>query len=172
MIGVDRFASVFGGAPAHTAQHLAEHIRAVIRAGYSPVLCKPGTKEPGCILSSRQAKRAGEHPCGHRHVLDDPARAGAIVARFTATHGGMSLGLHLARSSMAVIRTAAAPGMTVAAPRGLGHWWFELPSEAAPSSHHPGWSFLSGDRYVLVPPTTDQHLLVGGTLPADTWMLR
>lgn len=122
MIGVDRFASVFGGAPAHTAEHLTEHLRAVIRAGYSPVLCKPGTKEPACILSVGQAKKADReaqqralamnpaarvdrirHACGMKHVIDDPAKVGPIVARFLQVHGGLNVALHLGRSRMVAV---------------------------------------------------------------------
>lgn len=39
MIGVDQFSSVFGGQPTHTAEHLAEHLRAVILlSGRRPVI--------------------------------------------------------------------------------------------------------------------------------------
>lgn len=122
MIGVDTFASVFGGAPAHTAEHLIEHLRAVIRAGYSPVLCKPGGKETACILSAAQARKADReaqafklaadptarvdrirHACGMRHVIDDPAKVGPIVKRFLDTHGGLNVALHLGRSRMIVV---------------------------------------------------------------------
>lgn len=122
MIGVDRFASVFGGAPAHTAEHLTEHIRAIIRAGYSPVLCKPGTKEPACILSAAAAKKADReaqqralavnpaarvdrirHACGFKHVLDDPAKVAPIVKRFVEIHGGINVALHLGRSRMIAV---------------------------------------------------------------------
>lgn len=91
MIGVDRFGSVFGGAPAHTEDHLTEHLRAVVRAGYSPVLLQPRTKEPGCILSARQEVAADRevqqralqldptrkvnrmrHACGFKHVIEAP----------------------------------------------------------------------------------------------------
>ena len=122
MIGVDRFASVFGGAPAHTAEHLTEHVRAVIRAGYSPVLCKPGGKETACILSAQQAKKADReaqqralamnpaarvdrirHACGFKHVLDDPAKVAPIVNRFVEIYGGLNVALHLGRSQMLVV---------------------------------------------------------------------
>lgn len=122
MIGSDPFVSVFGGAPAHTAEHLTEHLRAVIRAGFSPVLCKPGTKEPACVLSVAGAKRADKdaqaqalamnpaarvdrirHACGMKHVLDDPAKIGPVVKRFTDIHGGLNVALHLGRSRMLVV---------------------------------------------------------------------
>ncbi len=122
MIGVDRFASVFGGAPAHTAEHLTEHLRAVIRSGYSPVLCKPGTKEPVCPLSAAQAKKADRerqqmalamnpaarvdrirHECGLKHVLDDPAKIGPIVKRLVEIHGSINVALHLGRARMLVV---------------------------------------------------------------------
>lgn len=122
MIGVDRFSSVFGGQPQHTAEHLTEHLRAVIRAGYSPVLCKPGGKETACILSVVQAKRADKeareralaanpaapidrirHACGMKHVIDDPAKVGPIVKRFLDVHGGLNVGLHLGRSRTLVV---------------------------------------------------------------------
>lgn len=122
MIGVDTFGSVFGGQPAHTAEHMTEHLRAVIRAGYSPVLCKPGGKETACILSAAQAKKADRefqqrllaanpaarvngrtHECGFKHVLDDPAKVGPIVTRFMERHGGLNVALHLGRSRMMVV---------------------------------------------------------------------
>lgn len=122
MIGVDTFGSVFGGQPAHTAEHMTEHLRAVIRAGYSPVLCKPGGKETACILSAAQAKKADRefqqrllaanpaarvngrtHECGFKHVLDDPAKVGPIVTRFMERHGGLNVALHLGRSRMLVV---------------------------------------------------------------------
>lgn len=122
MIGVDNFASVFGGAPAHTEAHYVEHLRAVIRAGYSPVLCKPGTRVTACILSALQAKRADKeaqqqalamnpaarvdrirHACGMKHVIDDPAKVGPIVKRFLEQHNGLNVALHLGRSRMLVV---------------------------------------------------------------------
>ncbi len=122
MIGSDLFISVFGGAPSHTETHYVEHLRAVIRAGFSPVLCKPGTKEPACVLSAAGAKRADReaqqralaanpkarvdrirHACGMKHVLDDPAKIGPIVRRFLEIHGGVNVALHLGRSRMLVV---------------------------------------------------------------------
>lgn len=122
MIGVDTFGSVFGGQPAHTAEHMTEHLRAVIRAGYSPVLCRPGTKEPLCPLSAAQAKKADRefqeralaanprakvgrlrHECGMKHVLDDPAKIGAVVKRLMDVHGGLNVALHLGRSRMIAV---------------------------------------------------------------------
>lgn len=91
VIGSDTFSSVFGGAPSHTVEHMVEHVRAIIRAGYSPVLLKPGSKDPACILSTAQAKAADRaeqqrreamnpgarvdrirHPCGMAHVIEVP----------------------------------------------------------------------------------------------------
>lgn len=121
MIGGDTFRTVFGGAPAHTESHLTEHLRAMIRHGYSPVLLKPGTKEPACILSSaaeakanREAQAAAalagarrtdsiRHACGFRHVLDDPGKVGPIVKRFLERHGGANTGIHLGRSRRLVV---------------------------------------------------------------------
>jgi len=122
VLGVDSFTSVFGGNPSHTAEHLTEHLRAVIRAGYSPVLCRPGTKEPVCVLSAVQAKKADReaqafalagnparlvdrirHACGMKHVLDDPAKVGPIVKRLIEIHGGANVALHLGRSRMLVV---------------------------------------------------------------------
>lgn len=121
MIGGDTFRTVFGGAPAHTEAHLAEHLRAMIRHGYSPVLMKPGTKEPACVLSSagevkanREAQRAAElagarrtdavrHACGLKHVLDDPAKVGPVVKRWLERWGGANTGIHLGRSRRIVV---------------------------------------------------------------------
>ncbi len=176
MIGVDSFSSVFGGAPAHTETHWTEHIRAIIRAGYSPVLCKPGTPEAGCILTPGQYKKAGKHPCGYLHVIDNPAKVGAVVSYWLSKYGGLNVGLHLGRSNMAVLKQPAGPGMTVEAPGGIGHTWFTLP----PGTTFPkvlqgaDWSIKHGDRYVLVPParlSTGAHRLVGGTIAAPEWLL-
>src|SRR6187551_1171704 len=152
MIGVDQFASVFGGAPSHIAGHLTEHIRAIVRAGWSPVLCLPGTATPGCILTPTQRKRDPDHLCGANHVIDNPSRVSAIVKNWE--HEGANIGLHLGRSGLAVLTMPAAPGMSVQGPDGIGDWWFTLPEG------HPGpgtmagaeWTLLSGDHYVLVPP--------------------
>lgn len=121
MIGGDTFRTVFGGAPAHTESHLTEHLRAMIRHGYSPVLLKPGTKEPACILTSAAEAKANRdaqaaaalsgakrtdsirHACGFRHVLDDPAKVGPIVKRFLERHGGANTGIHLGRSRRLVV---------------------------------------------------------------------
>lgn len=124
MIGSDLFVSVFGGAPAHTGEHLTEHLRAVIRAGFSPVICKPGTKEPVCILSAAGARRADKaaqaqalavnpktkvdrirHACGMKHVLDDPARVGPVIRRLSEIYPGaqLNVALHLGRSRMLVV---------------------------------------------------------------------
>ncbi len=124
VIGSDPFISVFGGAPSHTETHYVEHLRAVIRAGFSPVLCKPGTKEPACVLSAAGAKKADReaqqralagnpaarvdrirHACGMKHVLDDPAKVGAVVKRLAEIYPGaqLNVALHLGRSRMLVV---------------------------------------------------------------------
>lgn len=38
-----------------------------------------------------------------KHVLDDPAKVGAIVKRFVELHGGLNVALHLGRSRMLVV---------------------------------------------------------------------
>lgn len=121
MIGGDTFRTVFGGAPAHTESHLTEHLRAMIRHGYSPVLLKPGTKEPACILSSaaeakanREAQAAAalagarrtdsiRHACGFHHVLDDPGKVAVIAKRWLERWGGANTGIHLGRSRRLVV---------------------------------------------------------------------
>jgi len=151
VIGVDTFASVFGGAPAHTEAHYTEHLRAVIRAGYSPVLCKPGGKETACILSAAQAKKADReaqqrelamnpaarvdrirHACGMKHVIDDAAKVGPIVKRFLEVHGGLNVALHLGRSRMLVVDVDT-PDERAAFERS----WFDNLSGAQHPGNHP-----------------------------------
>lgn len=174
MIGSNPFVSCFGGAPSHTAAHLPEHLRAVIRAGFSPVLCRPWTRQAACTLSPTMAKRLGDHPCGSAHVLDDPAKVGAIVNRFVDTHGGANVALHLGRSGLAIRQAPAAPGMTVELPGGIGHWWYALPFPDPNGDIWP-WPLISGDRHVLVPPSRQRegaYRLVGGTIPASAaWLV-
>jgi hypothetical protein len=176
VIGVDTFSSVFGGAPEHTRNRLPEHVRAIIRAGYSPVLCAPLTSRALCTLSPTMAKRTGPHPCGSAHVLDDPAKSGAIVKRLLEVHGSLNIALHLGRSRLAVHVTLPHPGHTVAAPDGAGYWWFTLPEGATDPvpRYGPGWAICAGDQHLLVPPArTPEGLfqLVGGTHQAPEWML-
>jgi len=172
VIGVDQFASVFGGAPEHTRSRPAEHVRAIIRAGWSPVLCLPGTDQAGCILPPTTAKRP--HECGAAHILDTPSKVSSIVTRFLAQHGGANIALHLGRSNLAVLESPAVPGRgyTVATPDGKGQWWYTLPPgrSLSPEVVPPwsGWTLITGDRYVLVPPATTPdgtYRLVGGTTP-------
>jgi hypothetical protein len=159
MIGGDTFRTVFGGAPAHTESHLAEHLRAMIRHGYSPVLLKPGSKEPACVLTSageakanREAQAAAElagarkvdsirHACGFRHVLDDPARVGPIVKRFLERHGGANTGIHLGRSRRLVVDVD-----TLAEREGFRESWSMA---AGPSGQYiaPGITVESPGRY-------------------------
>lgn len=177
MIGVDTFSSVFGGAPEHTASRMPEHIRAIIRAGYSPVLCRPMTAEPLCTLSPTMAKRTGPHPCGAAHVLDDPAKSGAIVKRLLDQHGSLNVALHLGRSRLAVLvqwlEWVVEP-ITVEAGQ-LGLTWFTLPEGAdVQPGRGPLWSLAAGDVHILVPPAVlpaGAHRLVGGTMPAPAWLV-
>jgi hypothetical protein len=159
MIGGDTFRTVFGGAPAHTESHLTEHLRAMIRHGFSPVLLKPGTKEPACILTSaseakanREAQAAAalagarrtdsiRHACGFRHVLDDPAKVGPIVKRFLERWGGANTGIHLGRSRRLVVDVD-----TVTEREGFRESWSMA---AGPSGQYiaPGITVESPGRY-------------------------
>lgn len=181
MIGVDTFSSVFGGAPEHTSLRMPEHVRAIIRAGYSPVLCAPLTNQALCTLSPTMAKRTGPHPCGSAHVLDDPAKSGAIVKRLLDQHGSLNIALHLGRSRLAVFTAWAAAGMTVEGPGRLGYWWMTLPEQVRQGSHASGMPILLdgghmsvGEHHFLVPPArlpAGSYRLVGGTVPVPEWML-
>lgn len=122
MIGSSAFATVFGAAPSGDPERITNIVKAAIRHGFSPVLLKPGGKEPPCILApatakredqAAQARRLAEHPsaqvnrvrhaCGLKHVLDDPAKVGPIVQRVLTNHGGLNLGIHLGRSRRIVV---------------------------------------------------------------------
>jgi hypothetical protein len=159
MIGGDTFRTVFGGAPAHTESHLTEHLRAMIRHGYSPVLLKPGSKEPACILSSaaeakanREAQAAAElagarrtdsirHACGFRHVLDDPAKVGPVVKRFLERWGGANTGIHLGRSRRLVVDVD-----TVAERQGFVESWVNF-TPGQTDQRAPGITVESPGRY-------------------------
>jgi hypothetical protein len=122
MIGSNAFSTVFGAAPAGDAESFATIVKAAIRHGYSPVLLQPGGKDPGCILAPATATKADKeamnrlaqagaqritnvrHPCGFKHVLDDPAKIGPIVTRFAARYGSPpNLGIHLGRSRLIAV---------------------------------------------------------------------
>lgn len=177
MIGSDSFISVFGGQPEHTRANLSAHLRAVIRGGYSPVLCAPGTSEALCILPASQAKK--DHACGAAHVLDDPAKLGPILKRLPPD---LNVALHLGRSRLML---AGAPNRknhesppTVESPNGSALWWLTMPDWLHPRLHPPvflgGWQVWFGDVYALVPPASrpeGAYRLVGGTIPAQPWML-
>lgn len=174
MIGVDTFSSVFGGAPEHTSSRMPEHVRAIIRAGYSPVLCAPLTNQALCTLSPTMAKRTGPHLCGSAHVLDDPAKSGAIVKRLLDQHGSLNIALHLGRSRLAVMIAHAHPGMTVESYGGVGYWWFTEPPAGLQSGMRFGCAFLAGDDHCLVPPARmpgGSYRLVGGTQPTPGWLV-
>jgi hypothetical protein len=160
MIGGDTFRTVFGGAPAHTESHLTEHLRAMIRHGYSPVLLKPGTKEPACILTSageakanREAQAAAalagarrtdsiRHACGFRHVLDDPAKVGPIVKRFLERWGGANTGIHLGRSRRLVVDVD-----TVTERQGFDRSWWDNAGPGTDPGWAPGITVESPGRY-------------------------
>lgn len=123
VIGSDALGSVLGAAPVGDPERIISIVRAMIRIGLSPVLNKPGTKHPICILSAAAAKKADDaaraeyiaqypdrpanritHDCGLKHVLDDPAKVTVIVKRAQARYGDdLNLGLHLGRSRLLVV---------------------------------------------------------------------
>jgi hypothetical protein len=122
VIGSTTFSTVFGAAAPGDAEAFAGIVKSAIRAGYSPVLLRPGGKETGCILAARTAAAADKarmdelaaagqeritnvrHECGFKHVLDDPAKVGPIVARFAERYGApLNLGLHLGRSRLIAV---------------------------------------------------------------------
>jgi hypothetical protein len=162
MIGSDVLGSILGAAPAGDPERLTNITRAMIRAGLSPVLLKPGTKDPMCILSTTAAKKADmeaqaayvlEHPdrpadkvrhdCGFKHVLDDPAKVTTIVKRLQGIHGpDLNLGLHLGRSRRLVVDVDT-PGE-----RGeFLDWWVENVSRSAPpiTVESPGFRDADGN---------------------------
>lgn len=123
MIGSDVLSSVLGASPAGDPEYLVSVVRAMIRAGLSPVLNRPGTKAPICTLSVAAAKKADiqaradyiaqypdrpadriTHDCGLKHVLDDPAKVSAIIRRAQGVYGPhLNVGIHLGRSRLLVV---------------------------------------------------------------------
>ena len=122
MIGSNVFATVFGASPAGDAESFTSVVKAAIREGFSPVLLRPGGKLPGCVLAPRTAQAEDKaamdraaaggaqkitnvrHDCGFKHVLDDPAKVGAIITRFAQRYGSpLNLGLHLGRSRLIAV---------------------------------------------------------------------
>lgn len=123
MIGSDALGSVLGAAPVGDSERIVSIVRAMIRIGLSPILNKPGTKEPVCILSPSAARKADDaaradyiarypdrpadritHDCGLKHVLDDPAKVSVIVKRAQDRYGqDLNLGLHLGRSRLLLV---------------------------------------------------------------------
>lgn len=188
MIGSSAFGTVFGAAPAGDAEAFSSIVKAAIRAGYSPVLLKPGGKETGCILAPRTAQTADKaeqdrlaaagqqsitnvrHPCGFKHVLDDPAKISPIVTRFVTRFGGPpNLGLHLGRSRLIAVDVDT-PDERAA----FVNWWGaqHSPDSFEPSSFAPGITQESpGSRN----PATGEWVHHGGghwifTVP-DDWAM-
>jgi len=112
----------FGMVPSGDQDSLREVIRNAVRNGFAIVLCKPGTKEPLCPLTARQAKQADNatrqkakdeelrgwdrrrHPCGIAHAITEwTSAADSQVKRAIAEHGTVNVGVELGRSGYVVV---------------------------------------------------------------------
>jgi hypothetical protein len=121
VIANDIFTATFGIVPNGDDEYLVQVARAGVRNGFAIVLNRPGTKEPMCTLSARQAKnadriaqemardagRAGwerkRHDCGIAHAITDPNAVTTIVKRVIAERGAVNLGVEVGLSNMLVI---------------------------------------------------------------------
>jgi hypothetical protein len=56
---------------------------ALVRNGYAIIPVKPGTKEPDCILTSRERNKQVGHPCGVYHAITDVKIAERVFRRLT-----------------------------------------------------------------------------------------
>lgn len=137
----------------------------MIRAGLSPIIMKPGSKHPICILSTAAAKKADleaqaaflaehperqansvTHPCGLKHVLDDPAKVGAIVKRAQGTYGpDLNVGIHLGRSRMLVVDVDTTEEREAFAQWFIRHTSLDLPPITVES---PGAYDLDAQRWI------------------------
>lgn len=122
MISESPVAAIFGAIPAgDETTSLIHQARAMIRAGYAMVLCKPGTKIPVCTLNSTEANRADEaaraqareagkrswdkvrHPCGLKHAITDEKTSDRVIKRLSKSHGRVNLGIELRASKVIVV---------------------------------------------------------------------
>lgn len=153
MIGGSTFLTIFGSVPAGD-DRVTAIARAAAAAGMAIVINRPGSKQPMCTLTARQAKQVGRHPCGIDHATTDPA----VLKRVLDRTPGANIGVELGASRMLVVDVdtpqerdafladwTAASGqaqdhqtLTVQSPgsrdaegrwvhHGGGHWWFTLP---------------------------------------------
>lgn len=113
------FAELFGGRPGDG--DIASLARAAARAGYAVLPIKPGTKQPLCTLTARQAtaadKKAADaardagkrnwervrHPCGKEHATTDPAVAHRVFKRLASEHPDLNLAVEVYRSRVLVV---------------------------------------------------------------------
>ena len=130
MIAGSQFTNVFGMVPAGgigtgtSAEQLTERVAiAAVKAGWSVVLSRPGTKAPMCVLTARAqaladraareaaaaagAANAGRrrHACGidHALTLDSRPSAVSVIRRVIRENGQVNVGLELAGSRMVVV---------------------------------------------------------------------
>jgi hypothetical protein len=101
----DRFVSSFGRVAQGDKTELAAVVAKAVRDGFAVVLCKPGTKQPVCTLTTPRtkakadreareaAKAAGnprwdkiDHDCGLKHALTDPDKAKTVYTRVQAQY--------------------------------------------------------------------------------------
>jgi hypothetical protein len=160
VLGGDVFASVLGAAPAGDPERLTNIVRAMVRNNLSPVLLKPGTKLPACILTESAAHKADQearakflaeypdrradsirHPCGFAHVIDDPVKVKATMDRWLTRYGGANLGVHLGRSRLIAV-DADYPSEVTA----FEHEWFQ--------HNHPGLAGRGGPGMTVRSPGT------------------
>jgi hypothetical protein len=121
VIGSDTFTSVFGSAVPGGDDPLLYIARAAIRAGFAVVPNKPGTKQPKCILSAREAKTADtkareqaraaghrrpddvRHVCGVHHAITDEKISDKVFRRFVKDGERPNIGIELGRSRVIVV---------------------------------------------------------------------
>jgi AAA domain/Bifunctional DNA primase/polymerase, N-terminal len=121
MIVNDRFVGTFGRVRAGDPEELRNVVVGAVRAGYAVVVNKPGSKEPMCTLTVRDAKAAdmaakedakerGDrfwdrrvHKCGFAHALTDDKVANRVMQRMIKTYGHVNIGLDPGRSKLLVV---------------------------------------------------------------------
>lgn len=95
--------------------------RAIVRAGYALVVCKPGSKVPMCTLNSNEMNQADKaareaaqttgrrnwekvtHDCGLKHAITDEKTSDRVLKRLIKERGRVNLGIELGQSRVVVV---------------------------------------------------------------------
>lgn len=170
MISESSFAAVFGAAVPGGEDSLLHLARYAIRAGFAIVPCLPGTKQPMCVLPSREVKRADEqakeaarlagrprwssarHACGVKHAIVEEKDSDRIIKRLIRDYGRVNLGVELGLSRVIVVDVD-----TDAEKEAFAASWFAATGEPLPFSMtvaSPGvvgvdgaWKHKNGGHY-------------------------